>query len=369
MLINQYLTKEIRQTFIAVFIVLLLILVSSLLLRYLSAVVDGQIPLNILFALLGLKILASLPMLLPLVLFLSVLLALSRFYRDSEMVAMGACGLGPAVIIDAVLMATAGLIIIEGILALYVSPWAYQKVALLQDEAEVAAEVSILEPGRFNESSLGDKVLYVENLNAQGDVLEHVFLYLREGDKISVLAARQAMLKNLPEYNGRYLIFNKGTRYDGIPGKGDFNQVTFDQYGVLINNAKVTHTEVKHRAQSLTILWSLGRASDMAEIQWRISLFLSAIILILLAVPLSETSPRQGRYAKILVALLLYIVYANMLTISRTWIKKEFISPWLGVWWVHALFFLLFIILLLRQYHLSWLRFPTKKMARNRRLS
>lgn len=348
MIIRDYIIKEILRTFAAVFFILFLILLSTQLLRYLSAVAEGKVPIELFFIMLGLRNLESMTLLLPLSLFLSILLALSRLYKDSEMVALASCGTGPSTLLKSVLIVAFAFIFVEGSLALFLSPSANRQIEVMKEKVKLTAEVETISAGQFNVSKDSRRVLYAAR-KTDNDELENVFLHIRDKNNHSVLAAEDARVITDKNLDARYIIFQNGNRYDGVPGTLEYRHVKFKDYGIHMQGQGIGEIDFEKYSLTMAELLTMTDSEAISEIQWRLSMVISVILLSMLAVPLSKTSPRKGRYAKFAVALLVYIVYTNLLTVSQSWIKKGKIDPLMGMWWVHGLFFLLFLFLFAKQ--------------------
>ncbi len=348
MIIRDYIIKEILKTFVAVFIILFLILISTQLLRYLSAVAEGKVPIELFFTMLGLRNLESMTLMLPLSLFLSILLALSRFYKDSEMVALASCGIGPSTLLKCVLIVALSFTFLEASLALFLSPLANRQIEIMKAEMKATADTETISAGQFNISKDSRRVLYAAS-KSNNTELKNVFLHLRDDDNRSVLAAEDASLVTDDKLEVRYIVFQNGNRYDGVPGTLEYRHVKFQDYGVFIPGQHVTVSDFEKYSLSLTELFSMTDSKAVSEIQWRFSMIISIILLSMLAVPLSKSSPRKGRYGNFAAAILVYIIYTNLLTVSQSWIKKDKIDPLLGLWWVHGVFLLLFLILFAKQ--------------------
>lgn len=348
MIIRDYIVKETIRTFAGVFLVLFVIILSTQFLKSLAAVANGKIPIDFLFALLGLKNLESMTLMLPLTLFLAVLLALSRLYKDSEMVALSACGIGPGTLLQSVLIVIFTLIFLEAGLAMVISPWASSKVQIIQQEFKAEADLELITPGQFNLSNDGKRVLYAEDMTAKTR-LENVFLHVDNVDSSSVLSSSEANIVTDPRHGSRYIVFQNGNRYDGKAGLRDYRTISFQDYGVLMGGK--ANIDIDFGRESLPLLQLLhsDNINYQAELQWRISQVLMMIILALLAVPLSKSTPRQGRFAKMALAILIYIVYSNLLVVAMNSVLKGEIDLKIGLWWVHGLFFILFLILFFRQ--------------------
>ncbi|MBE9525598.1 MAG: LPS export ABC transporter permease LptF [Proteobacteria bacterium] len=356
MIIRDYIIKEILRSFLGVFIILFLIILSTQLIKSLSLVAKGQISVDFLLALISYKNIESLTLLVPLALFIAVLLAISRLYKDSEMIALSSCGVGPVSLLKSVMIIVVSFIFFEMGLALIIAPWASSNIQIAQEEYQAKAVMEFIEAGQFNFSSDASRVLYAESFSDKSH-LDNVFLYIDNNDKnkndrSSVLASKNASFIIDPRNGSRYIVFNEGHRYDGSPGSLDYRHVRFKDYGVLLEGKAIGKISFERKALSLDILLSSDNLKHKAELQWRISQVLMMIILAMLAVPLSKSRPRQGRYGKMAIAILLYVVYSNLLLVALNWMKKGKVEPYIGLWWVHFIFMVLFLVLFL--YQMGW---------------
>ncbi len=334
------------------FLVLFLIILSTQLIKSLAAVANGKIPIDFLFALIGLRNLQSLTLILPLTLFLGILLALSRLYKDSEMVALSACGIGPVTLIKSVIIVLASFIVLEIGLALVIGPWAFSRMQIVEEEFKLQADIELVVPGQFTLSNDGKRVIYAEEI-VHRTKLKNVFLHVDTDTRSSVLAANEANIETDPRQGARYIVFQNGHRYDGESGTLEYRDIKFKDYGVLLEGRGRAVIQLDRDALPLKALINSDNLYYKAELQWRISQILMMIILALLAVPLSKTSPRHGRYGKMALAVLIYIIYSNLLLVAMNWLRKGVVEAYIGMWWVHLLFFALFLFLFARQ--MGWL--------------
>lgn len=348
MIIQDYVIKEVIRTFAGVFIVLFLIILSTQLLGSLSAVAEGKIALDFLFSLIFLKNVASLTLILPLTLFLSILLALSRLYKDSEMVALSACGIGPGTLLKSIVIVIFSFVFIEIGLALVFAPWANSKMQYAEESFKAAADIELITPGQFNIVDNGLRVLYTEKM-PEPATLENVFLHVDNGETNSVMASNNANLVTDKRQGARYIVFQNGNRYDGTAGLLDYRFIKFKDYGVLLEGKAFANIVLDRESVPSLELLESNSLKHKAELQWRISQILMMILLAMIAVPLSKTAPRQGRYGKMALAILMYIAYSNLLVVAMNWVRKGVVDPLIGVWWVHIIFLALFLILFLRQ--------------------
>jgi lipopolysaccharide export system permease protein len=353
MIIRDYVIKEVIRTFTGVFLVLFLIILSTQLLRALSAVADGKIALDFLFSLIFFKNVESLTLILPLTLFLSILLALSRLYKDSEMVALSACGIGPGTLLKSIFIVLFSFIFIEIGLALVLGPWASSQMQHAEESFKAHADIELITPGQFNIADSGTRVLYAEDMPAPTQ-LDNVFLHVDNDGSSSVMASNEANVITDKRQRARYIVFQNGNRYDGTPGALDYRVIKFKDYGVLLQGKELSNIVLNKASKPSLELLGSDDLNYIAELQWRLSQILMMIILALIAVPLSKSAPRQGRYAKMTIAILMYVVYSNLLVVARNWVRKDVVDPLIGMWWVHTLFLVIFLVMFFHQ--MGWLR-------------
>jgi len=351
LIIRDYIIKEVLRTFIGVFTVIFLIILSTQFLKALSLVVAGKIALDFLFLLIFFKNIESLTLILPLTLFVSIILALSRLYKDSEMIALSSCGIGPVALLKNILIVIFVFIFLESGLSMILAPWASYKIQYAEETFKSQADLELITPGQFNIAEQGKRVLFTQEM-PEATTLKNVFLHLDNDDSESVLVSEYASIAMNNKQTARYIVFQDGNRYDGTPGSLDYRVVQFHDYGVLMEGKMPEKIRLDRESLRLPLLLNSTQASHKAELQWRISQVLMMILLAMIAVPLSKSEPRQGRYAKMALAILLYIAYSNLLIIAMNWVKKGVVSPTFGMWWVHILFLLLFLSLF--SYQMGW---------------
>jgi lipopolysaccharide export system permease protein len=338
---DRYLLKEVIYGWLAVTVTLWLILVSNRLVRYLADAAEGDIPGELIFKLLGLKMVWYIIHIVPFALALGVVLGLGRLYRDNEMTVMAACGVGTSRIYKPVL--GFGLLVAAALawLALYASPAVQQISHRLQTEAGRQADVTGLGAGRFNEIQDGKLTFYAERLSADKQTMENLFIAVRDpSDRLKpqqIVRAKSAYRKRDKDTGDQFLVLVDGVRYEGTPGEAAYRVMEFDEYGVRIDLPGGDVTTTERSARPTAILLASSNPEDIAEVQWRLSMPLSVISLLLLAVPLSRSTPRQGRYGRLVIAILLFVIYYNLLGTAKAWVGDGSVPPLVGLWWVPAL--------------------------------
>jgi lipopolysaccharide export system permease protein len=337
-LLHRYILRETLQTWLVVTLVLLLILVTNQFASVVGDAAANKLPRAAILQVLGLTTVQYLTILIPVGFFLAVMLALARLYHDSEMAAMMACGIGPVQLYRAVLTLGLGLAVLVGMLALVVSPGALRQVEMLAAQAKREASIGLLEAGRFVSFAGGEAALYAESVTPDRH-LHGVFVQRRSRDRVEVIVADEAWQEDAG--NGvRVLIFARGHRYEGEPGDTRFRQVDFSEHGIPFELPTAGPVTLDPEARSTMDLLSSADLADRAELHWRIGVPLTLLVLTIVAVPLAKTEPRNGRFAGLASAVLVYLIYANLLAAGRGWLERGQIPEIAGLWWVHGLFLL-----------------------------
>jgi lipopolysaccharide export system permease protein len=271
----------------------------------------------------------------PIALFLGVTLALARLNRDGEMAALAACGVGTGRLLVPIgglaLLLAAAL----GWLALVATPTASQRIEEIRFRAEQDVELEAVEAGKFTSPDSGDTVLYAREV--VGDELRDVFVETQQDERVVVvLAARGRRLIDTTSGEQSFVLYD-GKRYEGVPGQGEFLVLEFGEHGLPVRGEDDDEFVTVPAAKPTPELVRSIRPADRAELHWRLSMPVSLLVLGLLAIPLSRTSPREGRYARFGIALMIYVIYTNLLSIGRVWLERGVVGDAVGLWWVHAI--------------------------------
>ncbi|HEX5339629.1 MAG TPA: LPS export ABC transporter permease LptF [Gammaproteobacteria bacterium] len=352
-IVDRYLARETTLTWAAVTGVLMLILMSNRFALLLGEAATGKLPRDTVFTLVGLACISYLIVVIPVALFLAVMLALGRLYRDSEMTTLMACGIGPRQIYRPLMALALVLALVLAALSLQVAPWATRTTNIIRSTAQHNAQMGSFESGSFKVDTDGKGVLYAADVGDNGRSLNDVFVEAPAKDgRLDVISATRGT-RNVTGDNGAgMLILHDGYRYDGTPGEPDFRIVKFAEHGLHIAPAQVRTGIQGYDTLPTAQLLKQNNRDALSEFEWRLSVPISALLLVLLAVPLAKTSPRQGRYGKLLAAVLAYVIYANLIGIARVWLQKGLMPAGIGIWWVQVLFLVAISIMLYQQYGL-----------------
>ena len=354
MIFHKSLLRELTSTALATFLVLLGIVLTTQLVRLLSLAAGGAITSASVIALLGFTLIGLLPTLLSLTLFIAVLMTLSRAYRDSEMVVWFACGLSLTRWVRPVLMFALPLVFIIAVLGFGLSPWAAGKAEDVRKSLDSRDDASVIMPGVFRESRQADRVYFVEDVSSIDNRVANVFVSSTQQGKAAVVVAQHGLQHT--ETNGdRFLVLENGYRYEGEPGRADFKIYEFERYTVRIEAREAVRAPGTKNLQTLALI-ELGEPRHLAELSWRIGLPLSALLLALLAIPLSFVNPRAGRSINLIVAVLVYTIYLNMLSVIQAYIAQSRLHLVPGIVIVHAVVVVLLLALFYRRLSVTALR-------------
>jgi lipopolysaccharide export system permease protein len=346
-LIDRYVLREAFYATVLVIAILLTILMSNQFAEILGDAAANTVPKDAVFEVLRLTFLRYLTFLMPVGLLLGIMLALARLNRDSESAALGASGIGPARLLIPVGTLTVVLAAFTSWLVLDRMPEAERRIEEIRQAARDTTDLGGIEPGRFTTFDSGRTVLYAREV--EGNRLTDVFIQGERGGRVFVVTAKRG--ERAAEGNAGLptFVLYDGRRVEGVPGEAEFLVAEFGEHGTPIPIAETEEPEASPASLPTRALFASGVRADRAELQSRLSTPLSLIVLALVAVPLSRSSPREGRYARIGIGLLIYVIYVDTLSIARISVERDTIPDWLGMWWVHALLGLVAITALLRQ--------------------
>ena len=352
MIIFRYLFREVMVTLSAVSAVLLVIIMSGRFIKYLAQAAQGALDPSVLFLIMGYRIPGFLQLILPLGLFLGFLLAYGRLYLDSEMTVLSATGVSQRRLTLYSMAPALVVAVLVGWLSLSLAPQGVSGVGRILQQQESLTELDTIVPGRFQAMKDGSRVTYAQDVSEDRTALEGVFMSEkrlsqdRSQERGITLLLAEGGRQQIREDGSRYLILENGFRYDGEPGEADYRVIQYDTYGVLLERPSMAVEASEREAMPTRKLFGSDDPALQAELQWRVSIPLLVFIVTLLAVPLSKINPRQGRFLKLLPAILLYMTYLGLLIAARGQLDKGKLSPELGLWWVHGLFLVLGLVLL-----------------------
>ena len=366
MIIFRYLNREISVTTLAVSSILLLIFMSGRFVKYLADAAAGELAVNVLFVIMGFRLPGFLELILPLGFFIAILLAYGRLYADSEMVVLSACGISQAQLIILTLIPATILALLVAALSLWVGPMGARATETILAEQRSRSEFDTIQPGRFQRLGSANATAYISEVSDDRTRLQALVVAESGGDlgsgRHSIIVADYAEQALHPEYDQRYLTLYNGVRYQGQPGMADYEVTSFDAFGQFIKPPDIEGSmRDDSDAWPTSELLGSDELARQVELHWRLSLPVMAIVVALMAVPLARTDPRRGRYAKMLPAIILYMLYLGILSGLRGALEGGRFPLMPGFWLVHAAF--LGIALLM----INWRRLERRKLRRRAR--
>ena len=355
MIFQRSLVREFSLIAIAVVGVLLALMLTRLLIVMLGKAAVGDFPPEAVIGLIAFGVLTYLPILLGVAVFIAVLLTLTRSYRDSEMTVWFTSGLSIAAWVKPVLQFSVPVAFICALLSLVLSPWSQLQSVEYQRLLEARDDISAVRPGVFQESRSADRVLFVDKLSERDDVVNNIFVQSVQNNRLGVIVAQKGFVET--EDNGdRFVVLLNGRRYEGTPGALDYRTVDFDRYAIRIEPREAKRGMPSTKAMSTLDLLEERKPEQIAELHWRLALPIAVLTMALFAIPLAFVNPRSGRSWNFILAVLVYVLYNNLLSIFQAWTAQGRVPPWLGLWPVHGTIILILVILFSRQlFSFRWL--------------
>jgi lipopolysaccharide export system permease protein len=354
-ILQRYVWREIAANFLGVTLVLFAILFIYQIGAVLARAAELHYPRGMVLELFALGALQNVAVLLPFGFLLGTVLALGRMYHESELTAAQACGFGPLLLYAPLAALLVPLTLLALWLNLALAPAAAAREDGLRARALRAGLALPVEAGRFRSLSGGSAVVYARSADADGKLID-VFIKRGSGRNIEVTTARSARRSLGADGATQLITLYDGERHEGLPGSAQFRIVRFREQRLPVALPPLTRTARRVDQLSTRALWRSAEARQRAELQWRIGLPVMGVVLALCAVPLARLRPRQGRYARVWLAVLLFALYANLASAVRVWMERGTLSPVLALWYVHALFALVGVVWLLWPRLRRWVR-------------
>ncbi|MBA2690632.1 MAG: LPS export ABC transporter permease LptF [Burkholderiales bacterium] len=346
---RRSLLREVTTLAVAVCVVLLGISLTTVLIRLLGKAASGALQPEGVVAFLGFSIINYLPIILSLTLFISVLMTLSRWYSDSEMIVWFSSGVGLMRWLRPVLYIALPVALIIAVLSMGLSPWALRQSAEYQRQLDSRDDVSLLAPGVFRESKYADRVFFIDAVSTDEEVVNNIFVQSTQQQRLGVMVAKQGVQKI--EKNGdKFLLLENGRRYDGTPGSREYKVMNFERYALRIEPYEAKMEVPSAKSLATPVLLRQPSRENLAELHWRIGLPLSAVLLALIAIPLSFVNPRSGRSLNLVNALLIYMIYSSLLSTFQAWVVQGKLHPAVGLWPVHVGVLILLFVLFLKRH-------------------
>lgn len=346
MILGRYLLREATLAWLSVLSVLLFVMVATRFASVLNFAAEGAIPANLLLEVAMLSSLRYLMIIMPVSLLLAVMLSLGRLYSDNEVAAMAGCGVSLGSIYRPILFLAAVLAIATAVLSFQVGPWAGRRADSLVEHSRKLMQFAPFSPGKFESIGGGRAVFYASSIGNGGTHFDSIFAQIAgHNNQESTVLARYGSQGLNPVTGDREVTLRDGYRYSGKPGEADFEIAHFERLHLRLKPPPFHYVNNQLQLATTQSLLESAKPQDQAEFQARIAAPISVMVLALLALPLSYLRPRQGRYSKIVIGILIYLAYANLIGFGQMWLAHGQLPPVLGLWWVHGLMLCLAFVL------------------------
>lgn len=349
-IIQKYLAVEVLKSSLASILILFVILLSNGASAVLSDIALGEAPSNALLPLMMSQSTSLLTVLLPFGLFLGIMFAFGRLYKDYEMTVLNSCGFGYKQMLVPVSLVILPLFILSLFISTSFNANTQRYAQSIVNQHENKNEFEQILPGKFNVSKSGDLVFYMESMSDDRKHLNNIIIHNQEGDIASIEIAEKGFQVKNNETDQLFLDVGPGIRYQGKSNTLEYSITQYQTHGLLLDlESKNSKKKIKRKEKPLSLLWDSKNRRDRIELQWRFATSIALVVLALLAIPLSYIPPRKGRYGKMGAAILVYILYSSLLGAVLAWMEKGKVPIDTGFWFVHLGFLVLTLLLLLKR--------------------
>jgi len=349
-ILQKYILREWFWTSIAVSVVLLIVLLGAFIGEMLNDIADGRMPVGLMSMQLLLHLPETLGNIFPLAGFIAIMWGLGRLYRDQEMAVMRSSGFGWKQLLRPLFMLIAPVAVVLLLLGLLITPKSAQMAEQQLQEAFRSAAIWGLQPGKFHQLRNGNLIIYTEAIEEDGAALRNIFIKQRDAEREQVWVAQTGRYWMDEETNERYLILEQGKVIDVAPGKLDLRVLNFERNDLRLPEPEIQkRKKIKLNSKTTSELLSERDLASVAEFQWRLTPAIMIVVLGLLAVPLAHSEPREGRGVRIVLGILVYLLYGNLLYLCRSWIAEGILPSYIGMWWVHAVFLIISFVWIRQQ--------------------
>jgi len=339
--IDKAMIKDVTKIFFVILSILLVIIFSVQFVKILQKVAEGALNPDAVFQMLGYEMTKVSGVLVPPSYFFALLWVLASMYRDSEMTALQAGGIGLPQLMRSVKWVSLPATILSGFLVMWGVPWANQQIEIVKALEERRSDIAMVQAGKFNEFKRGDLIVYAERVDPGTGYLKNVFVQDRQRGKLGILIADEAYQLRDEDSADNFIVLASGKRYEGEPGRSDYQVSDFHEYALRMPVAKLDLKAWRMGAEDTFTLLTIGSLGASAEIAYRLSVPLGVLLFTVLAFPLAKSAPRKDVYGRLGTAILVYFVFLNLQKVSGRWIETGQLSAWMSM---SGLFLLIFSI-------------------------
>lgn len=340
MLFDSTVRKELARSFGVTLVVILTIVQTMMLIKTLRLAAGGSVAPQDVLLMMGYLSLAQLPTMLALSLFIGIVATLGRMYRESEMTIWFASGIGLSRFVRPVLGTAWPVLLVVAVLQLIVWPWGNQNTTQLRERYEKRGDLSRVAPGQFQTSRDGSRVFFIERDAADDRTGRNVFILSKLHDSESVTTSAMGHIEQ--QGDDRFLVLDHGQRNESNSANGEKSLARFEQYKVLADSQALSSGDsLPPKAMSTMELLSAPQPRNNGELTWRIGIILCAVNMLFLGVGLAATNPRRASNVNMVFALLAFVVYFNLVSLSQSWVSNARLGMGQALLLVHGLAFVL----------------------------
>lgn len=323
-------------------------MVSYSALALLADAASNLIPANLLVVLIISKSIAAFELFLPLALYITLLMGLGKLYSEQEISALHASGMSVFGLVKTLMPLIVSIVILTAIVAIFVRPWAYELRYNAKYQAQQTYDFDHLEEGYFYENKDSGQVYFATSIDKESDIKNDIFVYQPDGDSVQIVYADKGYHLEQEENHASVMVFLDGTAHRLQSNSAD-TLVSFNQFTVFPKTKELAPQSFKRKAASTYYLSNSTDRYEIAEFQWRVTSALKAFFLAIIAILLAKTSPRQGRYGKLILGVLFFFVVHAGSLIMKTWLEQGALSLMPGMWSI-VIGLIMFTAFLTRRY-------------------
>ena len=335
MLFDSSIRKELGRSFGATLVVLINVVMTMMLIRTLGQATKGTVSPSDVMLVMGFTVLGQLSTILTLSLFVAVVGTLSRMYRDSEMAIWFASGEGLASLLKPIFRFAWPIVAVIATLSLLVWPWSNQQIQELRTQFEQRSDIDRIAPGEFQESSDGSRVIFIDKDSVSEESASNIFMVEQRQGRELVTSSKSAHIENI---NGsRNAVLTDGQRVDTDPTSGEVKLTHFETYALRLEENSPAKASLTARAiPTIELLETPTTPIALAEFGWRAGLPLAALNLLVLALAITTVNPRAGQSTSLVIALLTFVIYYNLMSVGQSWVASGRISLWAYAFGIHG---------------------------------
>lgn len=317
-----------------------------MLVRYMAIVSIGNIESTEILKVVLVMLPKHMAYLLPISFFFSILLTYGKLFSDNELTIFFACGNSWLQCLKIMMCPAIILCIIEIFLTFFILPEMNQSHFLLQKIASRKSLISFIQPGKIIPFNEGKQAIYIKSIDSN-NIMHNIFMIQLKNNNIYIIVtASKGYSSTKANSTQQFLILKGGYYYEVTPGNLVIQKWSFKNISLFFLKEILFGKNNSIESIPTKFLFKKNNVKYNVELQWRLSFPLSVLIATLIALTFCKVRPQKNRYSKMIPAILFFIIYFNLLSLSKLWTNQGLLPLWVGLWWVHLLFGLVMLAIL-----------------------